>query len=427
MLEQARSIASNSARSWFSLRRRKELKPKDVRVARQYIADYWQRLERFHPKDDGSVLGLPKPYLVPAHEPGHEFDFNELYYWDSYFMVQGLMDERHKDLVMGILDDLLALVKRFGVIPNASRTYLTGRSQPPLLTSFIFDVYNAYNPGLKWLKSAIETAQKEYSTVWMGTTKPNARQIYRGLSRYYDINLTHDLAEAESGWDYTPRFNRRCLNYLPIDLNSLLYKYEVDFAAAARLLGDSAEARRWEEAADQRKQAIDDLMWDKLRGIYCDYNYVKERRSSVASLATFYPLWAGMVDDARAKTLVRSLRRFEQKGGLTTTDSVPLGRYVPGAMPTQWAYPNGWAPLHFLVATGLKRYAYHDDAKRIAHKWLSTNLEWFNKHGLFMEKYNVVSPDKPPVKGVYPTQIGFGWTNAIFERFCQEFVDPPKS
>ena len=426
MLEQARSIAGNSAKRWFGLRRRKELKPEDVKAARQYIADYWQRLERFHPKDDGSVLGLPKPYLVPAHEPGHEFDFNELYYWDSYFMVQGLLDERHKDLVMGILDDLLALVKRFGVIPNASRTYLTGRSQPPLLTSFIFDVYNAYSPGLKWLKSAIEIAQKEYFTVWLGTTKPNARQIYRGLSRYYDINLTHDLAEAESGWDYTPRFNRRCLNYLPIDLNSLLYKYEVDFAAAANLLGDSAEAKRWEEAAQQRKQTIDDLMWDKLRGLYCDYNYVKERRGSVASLATFYPLWAGMLDDARAKTLVRSLRRFEQKGGLATTDSVPLGRYVPGAMPTQWAYPNGWAPLHFLVVMGLRRYGYHDDAKRIVHKWLNTNLDWFNKHGLFLEKYNVVSPDKPPVKGVYPTQIGFGWTNAIFERFCQEFVDPEK-
>jgi len=32
-------------------------------------------------------------------------------------------------------------------------------------------------------------------------------------------------------------------------------------------------------------------------------------------------------------------------------------------------------------------------------------------------------PDKPPAKGLYPSQTGFGWTNAIFERFCQEYID----
>lgn len=53
--------------------------------------------------------GLPKPYLVPAYEEGHEFDFNELYYWDSYFMVQGLLDDEHRELVMGILENLPSL------------------------------------------------------------------------------------------------------------------------------------------------------------------------------------------------------------------------------------------------------------------------------------------------------------------------------
>jgi alpha,alpha-trehalase len=158
--------------------------------------------------------------------------------------------------------------------------------------------------------------------------------------------------------------------------------------------------------------------------MYYDFNYFKERRGNVTSLATFYPLWAGMADAEKAKQLVRALRRFEQKGGLATTESMPLGKYAPGAMPMQWAYPNGWAPLHFLVVKGLQRYGYHDDARRIAQKWLRSNLAWFNEHKVFLEKYNVVHPDRPPLQGVYPSQIGFGWTNAIFERFCQEFVDP---
>jgi alpha,alpha-trehalase len=251
--------------------------------------------------------------------------------------------------------------------------------------------------------------------------------VHQGLSRYYDINMTHDLAEAESGWDYNPRFGRQCLNYLPVDLNALLYEYEMDFSRAAKLLGDKSAARRWAKAAETRKQTMDELMWDNIRKLYFDYNYVKERRGRVISLATFFPMWAGMVDEKRAKALVKALRRFEQKGGLATTDSLPLGKYVPGSMPVQWAYPNGWAPLQFIVVKALQRYGYHDDARRIAMKWLRANLQWFEEHGVFLEKYNVVNPTKPPVKGVYPTQIGFGWTNAIFERFCREFIDgvPP--
>ncbi len=400
-----------------------ELTAQDVKLARDYIKDYWPKVERYHPKDDDSLLGVPNRYLVPSFKLKTGFDYNELYYWDSYFMVQGLLDKDHEELVTGILEDLISLFKRFKVIPNASRTYLTGRSQPPLLTSFIFDVYQAYKKSDQWLKEHMAVAEEEYRTVWLGVKKPNERQVYKGLSRYYDINYLHDLAEAESGWDMTPRFNRRALNYLPIDLNCLLYKYEMDFARSSKILGDKRKTAYWEDQARIRAEMIEKLMWDKLKNLYFDYNYVKQKRGDVASLASFFPLWAGLVDDQRAASLVKSLKRFEHKGGLATTDSLPLKQFVMGSVPTQWAYPNGWAPLHFIVVKGLERYGYHKEARRIANKWLKTNLIWFNKQHLFLEKYNVVDPEKPPVKGLYPSQTGFGWTNAVFERFCQDYVD----
>jgi alpha,alpha-trehalase len=96
-----------------------------------------------------------------------------------------------------------------------------------------------------------------------------------------------------------------------------------------------------------------------------------------------------------------------------------------GSMPTQWAYPNGWANLHFVTIKALERYGYHTEARRVSMKWLKANLLWFNEHHVFLEKYNVVSPEKPPVKGVYPSQTGFGWTNAVFERLCKDYVDKP--
>ncbi|MFZ1249480.1 MAG: trehalase family glycosidase [Candidatus Saccharimonadales bacterium] len=407
--------------------KRTPLTTEDLAPAREYVEAYWQKLTRFHPTDDESLLGVPKPYLVPSFDETASFDYNELYYWDSYFMVQGILDETHRELVIGILENLLYLFERFHVIPNASRTYLTGRSQPPLLTSFILDVYSAYDLGADWLKWAMAIAEEEYHTVWCGTKKPNERLVYQGLSRYYDINHLHDLAEAESGWDMTPRFGRKALNFVPVDLNALLYKYETDFARVARLFGDETAANQWGAAAELRKKTMNELMWDQMRGLYYDYDFKKERRGTVGSLAAFYPLWAGMVSEKRAAALVKALRRFENKGGLATTDALPLGQLVPGSMPVQWAFPNGWAPLQFLVVQGLVRYGYHEDAERIARKWLRTNLDWFNEHGVFLEKYNVVNPDKPPQKGVYPSQTGFGWTNAVFERFCQQFIDTESS
>ncbi|HVV25753.1 MAG TPA: trehalase family glycosidase [Candidatus Saccharimonadales bacterium] len=407
-------------------RHHKQLTREEAAPARAYIENYWQKVQRYHPKDDESLLGLPKPYLVPSYREKTGFDYNELYYWDSYFMVQGMLDAEHRELVEGILEDLMDLFKRFKVIPNASRTYLTGRSQPPFLTTFIFDVYEAYSPGDKWLARAIKIAEQEYQTVWMGIKKPNERQVYQSLSRYYDINYLHDLAEAESGWDMTPRFDRHALNFLPVDLNALLYKYETDFARAAKIFGDHEAVERWQARAEERRIIMNKLMWDRVRGLYYDYNYVKEKRSSISSLAAYFPMWAGMVNDKQAAALVKSLRRFENKGGLATTDALPLGQFVLGSMPTQWAYPNGWAPLHYIVVGALERYGYHADARRIAIKWLRTNLDWYNKEHVFLEKYNVVSPEKPPVKGLYPSQTGFGWTNAVFERFCRDYLDQPQ-
>jgi alpha,alpha-trehalase len=409
-------------------RRSNDLKAEDVVAARAYIKAYWQKLERFHPKDDESLLGLPNKYLVPAFEEGHEFDFNEMYYWDSYFMAQGIMEREHKELVVGMLDNLLYMFKRFKVVPNASRMYLMGRSQPPFLTSYIWDVFDAYELDEKWLKDAIETAEAEYKTVWMGESKPNARLVYQGLSRYYDINYLNDLAEAESGWDMTTRFGRKALNFVPTDLNALLYKYEMDFARYYRHIKDARGAAKWEVAAKARAETMNKLMWSNLRGLYYDYNFVKERRGTVSSLAGLYPLWAGMADQKQAAQMVKAIRRFEQRGGLASTDGqvvqqIVPGVVMPGALPVQWAFPNGWAPLHFLVIKGLLKYGYHEDARRIAMKWLRNNLNWFNEHGVFLEKYNVVSPGKPPAKGVYPSLTGFGWTNSVFEYLCKEFID----
>lgn len=409
-----RAIKTNKDQDIF-----KSLLPKAV----EHIEDYWPQLERVQIHDEGTVLGMPRPYVVPSRSSGIGFAFEEMFYWDSYFIALGLLGTERQQLAFDMLENICALIGRYGMMPNGSRAYFTSRSQPPFLTSYILAVY-AHHQGSKeekekWLIEKMDLAKREYKEVWISTAHPHWRNVYKGLSRYYDINVLHDLAEAESGWDMNPRFGRRCLDFLPVDLNALLFKYEMDFADIAEQKGDTEEAAEWRERATQRKAMVDQLMWNQSAGMYFDYDWRRKRQGSVRSLATLYPLWAGMASPEQASKIVSKLSVFERVGGLLTTTK---GAIANSEFPEQWAYPNGWAPLHWLAVEGLERYGYNEDAKRIARKWLETNLIQFQKTGEFLEKYNVASPDRPARKGVYPMQTGFGWTNSVFLVLAQRYA-----
>ena len=334
-----------------------------------------------------------------------------MYYWDSYFIAAGLLATGHDEMAAGMLENLIFLARRYHIIPNASRTYFTGRSQPPLLTSFIFDIYEAEDKDHAWLQERINVAEKEYHTVWMGEAHPNWRNVFEGLSRYYDINLIDHLAEAESGWDMTTRFQGNCLSYIPIDLNCLLYKYEVDFARGAEILGDEDKAALWREHAKKRAEKVTEFLWDDENGFFFDMDYLTLKKSPVWSLASYYALWSGLATPEQARRLVENLEKFTHQGGLSTTMESDEWH---GEISTQWAYPNGWAPLHWITINGLRTYGYNKEAEIITRAWLGNNLDHFLKNGVFREAYNVVSPELPPKPGLYPPQLGFGWTNGVF-------------
>jgi len=391
-----------------------------IRPALEYIDAYWNKLERYKPNDDGTLIGLPEPYFIPSMRNDTGFAYEEMYYWDTYFIAQGLIGTPREDRVKGLADNLIYMLQRFKMVPTAGRFYMTSRSQPPFLSSLILDVYKIEGDKA-WLEQAMLVAKSEYASVWMGTMHPDWRQVFRGLSRYYDINVLDDLAEAESGWDMTTRFQRRALSYLPVDLNALLYKYERDFEDAAKILNQPSEVLEWRKKAKQRAETMQQYLWDDEKGCYFDYNYITSTRSPVYSMAVFFPMWAGMDSPETAERLMRHLVRFEGEGGLSTTS----GKYrAKTTMPTQWAYPNGWAPLQLIAIRAMERYGYHAQAERVARKWILANLVHFEAKGQFFEKYNIVDIHDEPADGVYPSQPGFGWTNAVFTNLCYQFLKP---
>jgi len=385
---------------------------KHLASALDFIENYWDELTFESAVDQKTLIGLPNEYLVPSTEIKQGFVHQEMYYWDNFFLVEAMLAIGRVNTAKGIVDNLLHLIERFGLVPNANRYYMLSRSQPPLLTSMIISVYERTQDS-EWLGKALDLARLEYEHVWTGRAQPHNRQVYKDLSRYYDINVLHQLAEAESGWDYTPRFENRCLDFLPVDLNSYLHKYETDMAISGFSL---QESEFWQNRAAKRAKTMKKLMWDKETGLYLDYDYINKEKAQTVSLASYVPLFVGLATAEEAERARLAVSNFETKWGLATT-SLDGGMHVG----KQWALPNGWAPLHYMVVRGLERYGYFDDAGRIAEKWLGLNLKVFKKTHRFYEKYNVVKNSSKPAPGVYPGQVGFGWTNAVFLLLAKEY------
>ena len=110
--------------------------------------------------------------------------------------------------------------------------------------------------------------------------------------------------------------------------------------------------------------------------MYYDYNYKKGKaRQRQLAWPHIFPMWAGMVDKSdRPKRSSKPCAASKTKAAWPPPTPYRWASSYSVRMPTQWAYPNGWAPLHYIVIKALERYGYHKDARRIATKWLKTNL-----------------------------------------------------
>ncbi|KAI9151163.1 alpha,alpha-trehalase nth1 [Blastocladiella emersonii ATCC 22665] len=233
------------------------------------------------------------PFIVPGGR------FNEMYGWDSYFETLGLAADGKWDMGKHMVDNFAYQIHHYGKILNANRSYYLTRSQPPFLTDMARCVATHWAAALPhdtaartaWLRRALLFAVREYYTVWTaaprfdpatglsayrttgigmppeteashfthilepyaaarGVTVEKFTELYHmgaAVVPELDTYFGHDRAVRESGHDTTYRFERRCANLLTVDLNALLYKYEVDIADLIEAVGvavDGADGLR---------------------------------------------------------------------------------------------------------------------------------------------------------------------------------------
>jgi alpha,alpha-trehalase len=337
------------------------------------------------------------PFIVPGARFNEVYQFSashllylglthsQLYNWDSYFISLGLLVDGQVNMAKGMVDHFIFEIRHYGKILNGSRSYYLCRTQPPFLTDMALQIYNQLDrsdvdANNRWLKRAIQAAIKEYHTIWVAEPRIDPKS---GLSRFrpdglgippeteathfthilepfahkhglsvhefgerynagalaepeLDEYFLHDRSVRESGHDTTYRFEKRCANLGTIDLQALLYKYEVDIGTAIREVFDDeleldetfdlapfpvtpeayASAKRekstsrkqtseeWFARAEWRQGIIDKYLWNESKSLYFDYDTVQEKQILYESVTAFWAMWAGCASEEQSFKLV---------------------------------------------------------------------------------------------------------------------------
>ncbi|KAG7435661.1 Neutral trehalase [Fusarium oxysporum f. sp. raphani] len=407
-----------------------------------------------------TLKGLP--FVVPGGK------FNELYGWDSYMIILGLLADGKVDLAKSIVRNFCFCIKHYGKVLNATRSYYLCRSQPPFLTDMALRVYEKikHEPDAKeFLRMALLASIREYYNIWVA--EPRLDPI-TGLSRYrpeglgvppeaeashfahilepyakkygmtwqdfvkaynreeikepeLDEYFMHDRAMRESGHTTSYRLERTIRNVFG---DKLVIPEE--FNVSALKSGSVVTSAFWDRRSRRRKLAINKYLWNEDKGMYFDYDTVKKEQTVYESATTFWALWAGVSTPKQAANMVlKALPKFEAFGGLLSGTEMSRGNITLKRPNRQWDYPYGWAPQQILAWMGLARYSFDEESERLAYKWLFVIIKGFAEfNGTVVQKYHITRPlDPHRVDAEYGNQgldfkgvatEGFGWVNASY-------------
>ncbi|KAI9205781.1 trehalase-domain-containing protein [Polychytrium aggregatum] len=425
------------------------------------------------------------PFVVPGGR------FNEMYGWDSYFEALGLLVDGRTELARGMVENFCYEIEHYGKILNANRSYYLTRSQPPFLTDMILTVYQSLRVKpewdalrlKEWLGNGVRAAIKELFSVWMA---PPRLDEETGLVRYYpegigmppetesshfdhvlkpfmekyggedldafkkmynsgqvkdpvlDEYFIHDRAVRESGHDTTYRFEGKCASLATVDLNSLIYKYEVDLAEiiethfggsravrGSEFVEVTVSAQLFAQMAKRTQHQINKYLWNSSKKMYFDWDCKDQQQTTYESCTTFWALWSGVASQHQAKAMVPvALEIFEAVGGLVSGTEESRGKIGLTRPNRQWDFPFGWAPHQIMAWVGLRKYGFMPEARRIAYRWLYTITKSFvDFNGVVPEKFDVVTmTHKVNVEYgnvgsdfKYVVREGFGWMNASYQ------------
>ncbi|KAJ1306155.1 hypothetical protein OPQ81_010866 [Rhizoctonia solani] len=287
----------------------------------------------------GDRKSPPEKYITSAIRMEHPFviaggRFREQYYWDSFFVMEGLLAANMSYLARTTLLNFMDQIKAYGFIPNGARKYYLNRSQPPLFIHMLY-AYVQNTGDHQILHEALPLAERElrwwhknrsvdvrlgdsnklhtvyqYRVKATGPRPESYAEDWRSAwcfdengrppNKRGEISMYSEFASgAESGWDYTARWmndpfdlpqdedkNLKNLKQMkrleirriiPVDLNSIIYRCHVIMAELYKLAEDNESpfahlrATSHIEKAGNLSEAIIALHWDPNRAAFYDF------------------------------------------------------------------------------------------------------------------------------------------------------------
>jgi len=393
-----------------------------------------------HEENTSSIV-TRYPFVVPGGR------FIEYYYWDSYWVIEGLLSCQMYDTAKGMIINFLDIVQKEGFVPNGSRIYYLDRSQPPMLTQMIYSYYKKTND-IEFVKENLHLIDREYN-YWMESkailvtdknNKEHALNLYyvdsdyprpesfeedfhnareSGNVNYYYSNIK---TAAESGWDFSSRWfadpqdirTIQIIDMIPVDLHAKLYKNEKILFEFHQLCG-TEKVKFYENAVLAREEAINTILWDDENNHYADYNYKTGTLHSTNLYASdLFPLWAGIKPPKSPESIVQVYHSLlmDHESGIPASD-IETGQ--------QWDFPNVWAPYHLFIVDYLKNNGMYDMALNIANRFVNSVHAGWEKSGNIYEKYHADKLGQYGGGGEYVVQEGFGWTNGVAINFIDWF------
>ncbi|VDP01718.1 unnamed protein product [Soboliphyme baturini] len=376
------------------------------------VKDSVRKNEQLH-----SLIPVPRQFIVPGGR------FREYYYWDSYWIIKGLLLSGMNITARHMIENLAYMIDKFGFVPNGGRIYYKNRSHPPMLAMAVHAYYLATYDS-DFVKTLLPTIERELKfwdrnrSVTVRTKSGALAALYqyrveagypRPESYWEDVRtaaaqkterdkakLWSNIASAcESGWDFSSRWSGRKQDFtldsirtseiVPVDLNALICGNRHILSKLFAVAGDDVNAMKYERQFQQATAAVEDAFWDSSHGVWHDINLAVQQRTTDYYASDFFPLFTGCV---RHKKDIGS-----------------------------WDQPNSWPHLNHVLIEGLRSTdepVAKQLAFKLAKKWLETNyIVYIRSGGKMFEKYNVFTCDTAGRGGEYDVQEGFGWTNGV--------------
>ncbi|XP_076293625.1 trehalase isoform X3 [Lasioglossum baleicum] len=426
-----------------------------------HLNGIWKSLAKKMDKDVAenplrhSLIYVKNGFIIPGGR------FKEFYYWDSYWVIEGLLLSDMHQTAKGMIDNFLSMVEKYGFIPNGGRIYYLMRSQPPLLHLMV-SRYLDFTGDYAYLRSIISTLEEEFA-FWqnerMVSVNKNGK-IYK-MAHYMvrsngprpesykeDYEIAQKLpqksreffynnikAGAESGWDFSNRwFNGNTAGgklslmnisteyIIPVDLNAILQQNARLLGQFHRSLGNLRKAASYEKLAVQIQQAIDNVLWNQAAGIWLDYNLKTNQPRNTFYPTNLAPLYTMSYNPVHRREYALSAVKYLQSQGIDRfLGGTPSSLNYTGE---QWDYPNAWPPLQSFIIIGLYKTGVPKAtsfAQMLADRWISSNYIGFAATGSMFEKYDAITPGRGGGGGEYNVQTGFGWTNGVIFEFLNTF------